>query len=575
MLNWKGVSAAQRLRRVVQEGLPPAIRRPLGSLPSRIIFSVFAAALVTSLVVAWISTQSIESFLRAKIDQKFPAILRSAGDRLDLWYAQWQLDVETFARSSMVAENLGPLAQGTSTRPGERAHEEVRKYLSYVLERSSQYQSLFLLDAEGRRLLWVGAEFELPDMLRLRLAAVEGSTVARLRRLGSQRVQVASSAVTDSRGRRLASLHAVVGVEALEDVLRREGLGATGGIHVVDRNGEYLVSSWGQPPRGRHARELPALGETPIVEDYTNGAGDYVVGSALRFDRFDWTIVVEENYDAAFAPVGSVIRRVLAINLGIVGIFGLIAFQIARSVVRPIQALSVGARRIAAGETGVAIPVSSRRDELGVLTSAFNEMAKRLHQNQLELERRNQQLQRVNEMLEQLSITDGLTRLHNHRFFQDHLPRAMKRAARTGEPLALILIDIDDFKTLNDRFGHAVGDAVLRRIADVMNGVVREMDLLARYGGEEFALLASHTSLEGAVALAEKIRIAVSEARFSVVDLDGPAALSVTVSIGVAAFRGDEKAFFNDADRALYRAKSAGKDCVIAADGADSATADQ
>jgi diguanylate cyclase (GGDEF)-like protein len=193
-------------------------------------------------------------------------------------------------------------------------------------------------------------------------------------------------------------------------------------------------------------------------------------------------------------------------------------------------------------------------------------MATRLHQ-------RDQHLQRVNEMLEQLSITDELTRLHNHRFFQDQLPREMKRSARTEEPLALILIDIDDFKSLNDRFGHAVGDAVLRRIADVMNSVVREMDLLARYGGEEFALLATHTSLEGAVALAEKIRIAVAAARFSVVDLEGPAELSITVSIGVAAFKGDEKAFFNDADRALYRAKSAGKDCVIVADESDSAPA--
>jgi diguanylate cyclase (GGDEF)-like protein len=527
------------------------------------MFSVFAVALVTSLVVAWISTQSIESFLRAKIDQKFPAILHSAGERLDRWYSERQLDVETFARSFTLTENVGRLAQGSSTRPGDHAREEVRKYLSYVLER---YQALFLLDADGTQLLSVGTEFELSDGLRLRLAAVEGSTVWGAQRLGGRRVQVVSSPVADARGRRQASLHALVGVEALEEVLRSEDLGATVGIHVADRSGEYLVSSWEELPPGRYSRGVPALGEAPVVENYTNGAGDAVVGGALRFDRFGWAIVVEEDYDAAFAPVGSVIRRVLSINLGIVGIFSLMAFQIARSVVHPIQALSVGARRIAKGETGVEIPVSSRQDEIGVLTRAFSEMATRLHQ-------RDQHLQRVNEMLEQLSITDGLTRLHNHRYFQDQLPREMKRSARTGEPLALILIDIDDFKSLNDRLGHAVGDAVLRKIADVMNGVVREMDLLARYGGEEFALLASHTSLEGAVALAEKIRIAVAESRYSVVDLEGPEDISITVSIGVAAFRGDEKAFFNDADRALYRAKDAGKDCVIVADESGSATA--
>ena len=130
--------------------------------------------------------------------------------------------------------------------------------------------------------------------------------------------------------------------------------------------------------------------------------------------------------------------------------------------------------------------------------------------------------------------------------------------------MCLILIDIDDFKALNDRFGHAVGDAVLRKVAEVMNQSVRDTDLLARYGGEEFALLASDTSLEGAVALAEKVRLAISAARFSVVDLAGPQQVRITASFGVALFRGDQKTFFNCADRALYSAKAAGKDCVVA-----------
>ena len=168
-----------------------------------------------------------------------------------------------------------------------------------------------------------------------------------------------------------------------------------------------------------------------------------------------------------------------------------------------------------------------------MLTRAFNEMSARLRRNQLALEEsrlevedanarliaQNNELQRVNEVFQQLSITDDLTKLHNHRFFHEHLPREMKRAVRTGEPLALIVIDLDDFKRLNDRFGHAVGDAVLHQVAVVMSGVVREMDLLARYGGEEFALLASRTPLDGAVALAEKIRLAISHARFSVMNV--------------------------------------------------------
>ena len=128
-----------------------------------------------------------------------------------------------------------------------------------------------------------------------------------------------------------------------------------------------------------------------------------------------------------------------------------------------------------------------------------------------------------------------------------------------------IIFDLDHFGRINKKYGHQIGDRVLRLFADTLRSRVRASDLLARYGGEEFALLASRTDLEGAVRLAEKIRLAIARARFSVVDLDGPKQIQVTASVGVADYRGDEKALFNAADRALYQAKASGKDCVVVA----------
>jgi diguanylate cyclase (GGDEF)-like protein len=173
----------------------------------------------------------------------------------------------------------------------------------------------------------------------------------------------------------------------------------------------------------------------------------------------------------------------------------------------------------------------------------------------------------MNEALEQLSITDGLTKLYNHRFFQEHLTREIARVARAGANLSLILIDIDNFKQLNDRYGHAFGDHVLCEVARVMSGIVRESDVLARYGGEEFALVPSASSIEGAVGLAEKIRMAIAENQMVAEEAGKPVAVRVTVSIGVASYRTDRRTFFNDADGALYRAKGAGKDCVVAETG--------
>ncbi len=556
-------------------GLRELLRRPFQSLPARIITSVFAAALVTSLCVTWISTRSIESFLLAKIDQKFPAILWGAGERLDLWYAQRELDLATFARSHTMVDSLRGKAASTKS-----ARRELSSYLSYVLELFPQYGALFVLDPSGRLVIGVGDTLDLTDERLSQLANVQAPRVGDLRPRDEGRVQIVSAPIQDNTGHRLATLHAVLRIDMLAESLGSEKPGVANDVYVVGTDGSVLLGPPGDAIRQRYERALPEPNAVPSVAEYTLADGSRVVGCAVGFSRFGWTLVVEEPYDAAFAPVALLIREILGINLGIVLIFGIIAFQIARSVVKPIRELSDASRRIAGGESGVVIEESVSDDEIGVLTRAFNQMSIQLQQNRGELEEnrarieeantrlvsQNQELQRVNEVFQQLSITDELTRLHNHRYFQEHLPRETKRALRTGEGLCLILIDIDDFKALNDRHGHAVGDAVLRQVADVMQDSVRDMDLLARYGGEEFVLLANQTGLEGGVALAEKVRLAIADGVFPIVDLDGPKELQVTASFGVALFFGDDKRLFTDADRALYRAKAQGKNCVVVAD---------
>jgi diguanylate cyclase (GGDEF)-like protein len=560
-------AAPPRRRRL----LPTILARPFASLPSRIVMSVFAATLVTSLIVTWISTRSIGSFMHREIDRKFPAVLHEISDRLGEWYSQRELDIEAFGQNRIVVDGVAELAADRADPTVRRAREQVRTYLRYELQRIPQFDAFFVLDQLGNTHLWVGPGRPLLPGLAAELAAAEGPVISHVAQLGKEQLQIVSAPVGDSAGG--LTLHGLIRLPAIGRLLRSDDLGASGTVFLVGPDGRTLLAPAGVT---RHARALSISGTPDPVEDYLRPTGEHVVGTQMGFPRFGWTLVVEEDFAETLAPLASVTREILAINLGIVAVVSLVAFVLARSMVRPIMALSDGALRIASGDVEVVIPGRQRNDEIGVLTRAFNEMMVRLKVNQGELEEKrleiedanhrlvaqNQELQRVNEVFEQLAITDDLTKLHNHRFFQDHLPREMLRADRTGEPLSMILIDIDDFKQLNDRYGHSVGDAVLRRVADVMNTEVREMDLLARYGGEEFALLASRTGLNAAGGLAEKLRIAVSGARFNVLALDGPSEIQVTVSAGVATYRGDAKAFFNEADRALYRAKEAGKDCV-------------
>lgn len=549
--------------------LRSAVRLRFASLPTRIIVSVFAAALVTGLAVAAIATRSTESFLRSKIDERFAKLLADNVERLDRWYDQREQDLETFASSETVADSL------TAERRPELARQEARKYLSYVREGFPQYRGLYVLEPDGALHVSVGADLGLAVARRLEVG--EGAPeVGPVHREAGERFQVISAPVSRG-GRRLGTLHAVVGLDSIDALLGAEDLDATVGVYVVGPQGAVLAAGPMSPARERYEGELPGTDGSRAVASYATLRGAPVVGSAMRFSRFGWTLVVEQDYDVAFAPVLGVLRKVFVTNLGVVVLFGLIAFTMARSIVRPIKALSEGARRIAEGDTDVAIPLVEGQDEIGVLSRALHEMVERLRRNQVELQRKqdeieranadltrmNEDLRRGNEMLEQLSFTDGLTKLHNHRYFQDQLRSEARRSDRSGEPLALLLVDIDDFKSLNDQFGHAAGDEVLRRVAVVVNNVVRETDLPARYGGEEFAVLAPGTDARGAIALAEKLRRSVSSSRFRGEGIAAGEGLSVTVSVGAALYAGDPKRFFNEADRALYRAKADGKDCVV------------
>jgi two-component system cell cycle response regulator len=174
------------------------------------------------------------------------------------------------------------------------------------------------------------------------------------------------------------------------------------------------------------------------------------------------------------------------------------------------------------------------------------------------------ELVEANKRLELLSITDGLTRLYNHRYFQDELARAFDESMRYQRPLSLAIIDIDFFKKVNDTYGHAVGDEMLKAVSKLYRDSVRSTDLVARYGGEEFAVMMPETDLEDAITFAEKIRAMIESTTMET--QAGP--LNATVSIGVASVPFTRTKTAKDlvvqADKALYRAKRAGRNQVQA-----------
>lgn len=185
------------------------------------------------------------------------------------------------------------------------------------------------------------------------------------------------------------------------------------------------------------------------------------------------------------------------------------------------------------------------------------------HRYQAELEEYHHCLRKLNRQLHAQAIRDPLTGLYNRLALMQQLNQGVARAERRGEPLSLLLIDVDHFKAFNDGFGHLQGDEVLQQIAEILRGAAREADTVARFGGEEFVVVLPATTTAGALALAERIREHIARSRNDHRPL--------TVSIGAVTRRGTHprctaQLLLQDADQALYRAKDAGRNCVVAAD---------
>jgi len=169
---------------------------------------------------------------------------------------------------------------------------------------------------------------------------------------------------------------------------------------------------------------------------------------------------------------------------------------------------------------------------------------------------------RQREELQRLAIQDPLTGLFNRCHFEDRLEEEFERARRYQRPFSILMIDIDDFKRINDTYGHDTGDDVLRKVGLVLRKKTRRSDTQVRYGGEEFVLIIPEAGLRGAIQVGNKLCREIRKLVFST----PTSAFSVTISTGVASSSAKPyshwKEVFKDADRALYKAKASGKDCV-------------
>jgi diguanylate cyclase (GGDEF)-like protein len=193
-------------------------------------------------------------------------------------------------------------------------------------------------------------------------------------------------------------------------------------------------------------------------------------------------------------------------------------------------------------------------------------VALRFKRSQTELIDTKRRLESMNEELAQLAITDSLTQIYNHTFLLNTLKFEFNRSERFSEDMAFLMMDIDHFKSINDTYGHLVGDEILKEVVKIIKAQIRAIDILGRYGGEEFGLILPETDENGALILAEKIRKKIEKNNFLVKSGEDTVKVKITVSIGVSTYPDknikDIITLIKRADDALYISKDQGRNRI-------------
>jgi two-component system, cell cycle response regulator len=281
-------------------------------------------------------------------------------------------------------------------------------------------------------------------------------------------------------------------------------------------------------------------------------AGGRVVAIAVPIDDPNLTTFDRSYLDAMQNAVGYGVAGAAALALAL-------GFFFSGRLSASLQTLTHAIQEMGQGKLRQHVVVRAK-DEIGFLAEAFNRMSADLSQAHHDLQQSNETIRAQAERLQELSVRDEMTGLHNRRYFNAHAAVAFAQAERYSRPFTVAIGDVDHFKKINDTFSHAVGDEVLRQVAQILAGSTRESDIVARFGGEEFVIAFAETPLPEAVATCERIRAAIEGYAWG----EAHPGLAVTITLGVDGHvgRGSVEAMLAAADRRLYDGKKSGRNKV-------------
>ena len=544
----------------------------LGSIKSKIIAFALLTTFIPSLTMGWLSYVKNRQFLDEKISQELLNVTSQASREFDVWFKERFYEVKVFSSSYVVPENLTKISLVKGT-PSENRNSltRVRDYLKSLRAKFSFYEELLVLDARGHVVATSSnrkTDVQLPqEWLK---TAKDGDPI-----FGApmwdpatgKGIMVIAQPILTGRERLLGILAAKLNFQSVVGVLRNYTL-EDGELYLITQEGAVFATSTPIAPDFMET----SLGKSYIEklysresapQDYVNYRGRDVMGTLKKVPPLSWGLVVEKDKEKAYAKIIRLRNLTIALVAALLCVIGLAAYFLGLTIVSPLNRLIGGADKVARGDLEVDLPVYGG-GELAFMTRVFNNMVHRLRQGREELAQVNTTLRKRNKKLQELSVTDSLTGLHNHKHLMDRIASEVIRSERHDHPFALLMIDIDYFKKYNDTYGHQAGDDVLRKMAAIFNESIRASDYVARYGGEEFMVVLPETDMEKAMNSAKRIRKRLARETFG----NGKVKIPITISIGVATYPDhgvDPETLVSRADAALYQAKKTGRNRVTRA----------
>lgn len=364
-------------------------------------------------------------------------------------------------------------------------------------------------------------------------------------------------------------------------------IGNSGQIFVVNSNNQLVASSSNEKIFKSENGNLELIqareSENELIRNTSELSGQLQEGTVISFEvnnkkyyansetfkkyGLEWKIYIVLAEEDFLSEMKNTIRGTEIFSTLFILLFLVFGFLIARWIAKPIINLNASAKALTEG-TFKYINHDNRKDELGQLTKSFNIMGSQLTglvaNLEMQVAERTRELEERNEVLQELSFLDGLTRIPNRRRFDDFFNQAFNLSSRNSQPIAIIMLDIDEFKKYNDTYGHLQGDECIKNIAAVLKDTVKgKTDIAARYGGEEFIVALQDKDKDGVIKISKEIVSGIKALNMEHIESNyGVVTVSIGIIYGVPYENQSPDDFIARADEALYLSKKNGRNRV-------------